>query len=82
MVANGDILDQVAAGNDDTGTFVTADEGHLGFQGPVAQHGVQVSVAHTRVLDVDEDLVRTGRGDGDLFVDGLWQVETVLEAAP
>lgn len=48
---------EVTLGNNDTGTFVSTDEWKLGWEWPVAVHGVQVSVAYTRVLDVDEDLI-------------------------
>lgn len=47
---------------------MAADEGQLGGQWPVAVDGVQVGVADSRVLDVDEDLVRGGLGDGNLLV--------------
>jgi hypothetical protein len=38
------------------------------YQRPVAVDGVQVSVAHTRELDVDENLVRSWLLDGNLLV--------------
>lgn len=62
------VIDELALGDDNTGTLVTTDEGHLDGQGPVALHGVQVGVAHTRVLDVDQDLIGCGLGDRDLLV--------------
>jgi hypothetical protein len=35
---------------------------------PVAIHGMEISVADTRVLDVDEDFVRGWLLDGDLLI--------------
>lgn len=67
VVAELDVLDELAAGDDDAGALVAADERHLGGDGPVAHHGVQVRVADAAVLDVDEDLVGAGLGDGDLL---------------
>lgn len=73
VVANLNVLDELAAGNDDTSTFVAADEGQLGVEGPVAHHGVEIGVADARVLDVDEDLIGTRLLDGDPLVDDGWR---------
>lgn len=62
------ILDELAPADDDAGPFVPADERHLHRHGPVAHDGVQVGVAHPAVLDVDQDLIRSGLGHRDLFV--------------
>ena len=70
LLANLDILNELTAGDDDACALVAADKGHLGGKGPVAHHGVQVGVADTRELDVDENLIRSGGGDGDLLVVG------------
>ena len=70
VVANLNVVDQLATGDDNTSAFVTTDEGHLDGQGPVALHGVEIGVAHTRELDVDEDLIGTGLSDGNLLVLG------------
>ena len=37
-------------------------------QWPVTIHSVKISVAHTTVLDVDENLIRAGFLDGNLLV--------------
>lgn len=59
--------DELTPGHDDTGTLVAADERQLGRDGPVSVDGVEVSVAHAGVLDVDEDLLGAGFGDRDLL---------------
>jgi hypothetical protein len=38
------------------------------YQGPVAIHGVEISVADTRVLDVDENFIWAGLLNGNLLV--------------
>ena len=37
-------------------------------------HGMDVTVAESRILDVDEDLARTGLLDGDLLIRWLWKM--------
>jgi len=69
VVADLDVLDELALGDDDARALVAADKRHLGGQRPVALHGVQVGVADARVLDVDEHLIGAGLADGDLLVD-------------
>ena len=68
MISNLDIIDKITDGNDDACALVPADERQLGRQRPVAVDGVQVRVAHARVLDVDQHLVRPGLLDRDLLV--------------
>jgi hypothetical protein len=63
-----DILDQVTLGDNDTSTLVSADEWKLGGKWPVSVHGVQVGVAYTGKLDVDEDFIGAGLLDGNLLV--------------
>lgn len=69
VLAELNVGDELTALDDNTGTLVATDEGQLDGEGPVAHHGVQVGVADTRELDVDEDLIRTRLGHGDLLVD-------------
>jgi hypothetical protein len=57
MVTNLDVLDQLSSCNDNTGTLVATNKRQLGGQWPVTVHGVQISVAHTGVLDVDKNLI-------------------------
>jgi hypothetical protein len=57
LLANLDILDKLAAGDDNTGTLVATNKGQLGVEGPVTLPGVEISVADTGELDVDEDLI-------------------------
>lgn len=51
------VLHKVALRNNDTSTFVATNKWKLGWQWPIAVHGVEISVANTRILDVDEDLI-------------------------
>lgn len=69
LVANLDVLDERTGLDNGTSTLVATDKGNLDGQGPVALHGVEVGVADTGVLDVDEDLIGTGLLDIDLLVD-------------
>lgn len=39
----------------------------MAYQWPVAVDSVKICVAYTRILDVDEDLIRAGFLDGDLL---------------
>lgn len=68
MVTDLNVLDELTAGNNDTSTLVATDERELGGQRPVTVHGVEVGVADTRVLDVDENLIWAGLLDVDLLV--------------
>lgn len=70
VVTDLDVVDKLAASNDNTGTLVATDKGQLGVEGPVTHHGVEIGVADTGVLDIDEDLIGTGLLDGDLLVLG------------
>ena len=38
------------------------------YQGPIAVHSVEISVADTRVLDVDKNLIWAGLLNGNLLV--------------
>jgi hypothetical protein len=68
LLANLDILDKLAAGDDNTGTLVATNKGQLGVEGPVTLPGVEVSVADTGELDIDEDLIGTRLLDRNLLV--------------
>lgn len=70
VVAELDILHEVATANDNTSTLVATDKGHLGLERPVTHHGVEIGVADTGELDVHQHLIGTGLLDGDLLVDG------------
>ena len=71
VVANLDVRDERAAGDDDARALVSAYQWHFGLQGPVALDGVQVRVADAAVFDVDQDLIGTWLRHGDLLVDNL-----------
>lgn len=68
MVTNIDLADEFTTSNDDTSTLVATNKRKLGWQGPVTVQGVKICVADTGVLDVDENLIRTRLGDGNLLV--------------
>jgi hypothetical protein len=68
VVTNIDLADELTTSNNDTSTLVTANKRKFGWQGPVTVQCVKICVADTGVLDVDEDLVRTRLGNGDLLV--------------
>lgn len=68
MVANLNVLDEFSLGNNDAGTLVSTYEWKFGWEWPVAIDGVQVGVADTRELDVDQDLVWTGLLHWNLLV--------------
>lgn len=68
LLANLDILDKLATGDNNTGTLVATNKGQLGVEGPVALPGVEISVADTGELDVDEDLIGTRLLNGNLLV--------------
>lgn len=69
LVADLELGDELALGDDDSRAFVAAHEWHFDGDRPVAHHGVEIGVADSGVADFDENLVGTGLGDGDLFVD-------------
>ncbi|KAH3677424.1 hypothetical protein OGATHE_000898 [Ogataea polymorpha] len=55
-------------GNNNTSTLVTTDQWKFGGQWPVTLPGVQVGVAHTRVLDVDKDFIWLWLWNRDVLV--------------
>lgn len=68
LLADLDILDKLAASDNDTSTLVASDKRQLGVEGPITLPGVEISVADTGKLDVDEDLIGSGLLDGNLLV--------------
>ena len=64
VVANLKVGNVLTLGNNDTSTFVATNKGKLGSKGPVTLPGVEISVADTGVLDIDENFVRGRSGDG------------------
>lgn len=70
MVTDLDALGQFTLGNDDTGTFVAADQRHLDGKRPVAFHSVEIGMADAGVLDLHQNFIGARLGDGDLLVDG------------
>ncbi|TLD24396.1 hypothetical protein PspLS_06486 [Pyricularia sp. CBS 133598] len=73
VVADLDVLDQLTARHHYARALVPAHEREPGRDRPVAVHGVQVRVAHARVLYVDEDLIGTRLGHGDFLVNRGWK---------
>jgi len=76
IVTNLKVGDILALGNNDASAFVATDKRKLGVKGPVTVVSVEVSVADTRVLDVDKNLV--GRGGGDREVGLVEERSAVL----
>ena len=56
LLADLDILDKLAASDNNTGTLVATNKRQLGVEGPVTLPGVEIGVADTGELDVDEDV--------------------------
>ncbi|KAH3658881.1 hypothetical protein OGATHE_006607 [Ogataea polymorpha] len=68
QVADLEVFNVLTLGNDNTGTLVTTHKWEFDRQWPVTLPGVQVGVAHTRVLDVDQNLVWLWLWNWDLLV--------------
>lgn len=84
MITEFDVFDKVASSDHNTGTFVATNERKLGlldnvsiisikgsdndYQGPVAVHSVEIGMADTRVLDIDQNLIGTGLLNWNLLV--------------
>lgn len=73
VIANFDVTDKLSSGNDNTSTLVSTDKWEFGGQWPVTVDGVEISVADTRVLDVDENLIWSRLLDWDPLVDDSWE---------
>ena len=68
MVTQLNLLYELSPLHNDTGTFVATDEGQLGGENPITLPGVQIRVADAGVLDVYQDFIGTGLGNGDLLI--------------
>jgi hypothetical protein len=68
MIANFDVLHKFTHSYNDTSTFVTTNQRELCCQWPVSVNGVEISVADTRVLDMNENFIWAGLLDWDLLV--------------
>ena len=68
VVTNIDLADELTTSNDNTSTLVTTDERKFGWEGPVTVQCVEICVADTGVLDIDENLIGARLGDGNLLV--------------
>jgi hypothetical protein len=69
ILADLDIVNEIAFSYNNTSTFVTTNERKLGCQWPISIDSVEIGVADTRVLDVDQNLVWTWFLDWDLLID-------------
>lgn len=69
IVTKLDITNQGSKANNDTSTFVSADQRKLGRYWPIAVDGVKISVTDTRIFDVDENLIWAGLSNRNLFID-------------
>ena len=68
MVANLNVLNEITLCHNDTGTLMSSNQRKLGGEWPVSVHGVKISVADTRELDVDENFIRARLRNRDLLV--------------
>lgn len=68
VISNLNLLNKLAARDDDTGSLMASDQGQLGLQRPVTVEGVEVGMADAGVFDIDEDLVRTWLLDRNFLV--------------
>jgi hypothetical protein len=68
VVANIDLADEFTTSDDNTSTLVATNKRKLGWEGPVTVQCVEICVADTSVLDVDENLIRARLGNGNLLV--------------
>lgn len=69
MVAYLDILDECPAGHNNSGPFMAADEREFGLDGPVTVDGMQIRVADTTVLDIDQNFVGSRYRNWNLLKD-------------
>jgi hypothetical protein len=72
MVTNLNILYEFTPCYNNTRTFVSTDQWKLCWQRPVTVDSVEISVADTRVLDVDENFIWAGLCNRDLLVDNSY----------
>jgi hypothetical protein len=68
VIANFNVGHVVSLCHNDTSTLVTTNKRKLGGERPVTVHSVEIGVADTRELDVDEDLIWARLLDWDLLV--------------
>jgi hypothetical protein len=73
MITNLNVLDEFTSGYDDTSTFVSTDQREFCCQWPVTVDSVEISVADTRVLNVDENFIWAGLCNWDLLVDDSYE---------
>lgn len=63
------ILNKLSTGYDNSCPFMATNKRQFGWQGPITIHSVKISMANTRVFNVDEDLVWAGLLYWDFLVD-------------
>lgn len=80
MVTNLNILYEFTPCYDNTSAFVSTDQWELCWQWPVTVDSVEISVADTRVLDVDENFVWAGLCNWDLLVDDSYDESESLRS--
>jgi len=68
MISDMDIGDHFTDRDDDTGTFVAADEREFDVKRPVAFPGMEIGVAYTGVFDMNQHIIRAGLRDRNGFV--------------
>lgn len=68
IVTKLNIPNQGSKANNDTSTFVSADQRKLRRYWPIAVDSVKISVTNTGIFDVDENLVWAGLSNRNLFI--------------
>jgi hypothetical protein len=69
VVTELDVLDKGPALHNNTSTFVSTDKGELDGQRPVTVHGMEIGVADTRELDVNQNFIWANFWNWDLLID-------------
>jgi hypothetical protein len=69
IVAKCNILNKGSESNYYTSTLVSAHKRELCCQWPITIYGMEIGMAYSGVLDVDENLIRARLLDWDLLVD-------------
>jgi hypothetical protein len=73
MITNLNVVDKGTASYNNASTFVSTDQWELCWQWPVSVDGVEISVADTRVLDVNENFIWARLLDWDPLIDNSYQ---------
>ena len=81
VVTELDVLDKGPALHNNTSTFVSTDKGELDGQRPVTVHGMEIGVADTRELDVNQNFIWANFWNWDLLIDTGWVMLVFFESS-